>query len=88
MEMEDTELSVSEGKQVRKETVLFTAESAQGVTETYRNIVAMNINYYMGGVPDIWRHAHRNGANLIDKNQKYKGNSHSDGLLEWLSFKH
>ena len=57
-----------------------------GVKEKYRNIVAMNINYYMGGVPDIWRHAYRNGANLIDKGKQYRENSHSDGIIEFISF--
>lgn len=55
--------------------------------EKYRHIVAMNINYYMGGVPNIWRNCYRNGANLIDKTKKYRENSHSDGILEFLSFK-
>lgn len=42
----------------------------------------------MGGVPNIWKYAHKHGANLIDQGKVFKTNSHSDGIIEWLSFKH
>lgn len=67
--------------------MLFTKLSANGVREKYRNIVALNINYYMGGVPNIWQNCYRNGANLLDRNKQYHENSHSDGILEFISFK-
>lgn len=50
----------------------------------YQNLVALNINSYMGGVVDIWKKA--NEDQLLKKHKEPHVSSHSDGLLEFVSF--
>ncbi len=47
------------------------------------NLLAMNINSFMGGIVDVWKNAK---VNPHLQGEKFTDQSHSDGKLEFLSF--
>ena len=67
--------------------VIFKSSEEQLLLKKYRNIVALNINSYMGGVANVWEHS--KGLKLKSQTvNKYLPNDHSDGILEFVAFKH
>lgn len=71
-EVEDTE----EGKM----NMVFKSEEERMRLKKFRNIVALNINSYMGGVNGIWEYSKQSELKSQSGNS-YVPNDHSDGLL-------
>lgn len=60
--------------------IVFKSEDEHLSLKKYRNIVALNINSYMGGVSGVWQYS-KESFLKSQKQSRYCPNDHSDGLL-------
>lgn len=83
MEESDSEADVAEDGRIN---IVFKSEEERVRLKKFRNIVALNINSYMGGVNGVWQYSKQSGLSSQSATS-YVPNDHSDGLLEFVAFK-
>ena len=66
--------------------IVFKSEEEKLRLKKFRNIVALNINSYMGGVGGVWEYSKQSDLRS-QSTSSYSPNDHSDGLLEFVAFK-
>ena len=83
-----------EQEEEEKQSVIFSTDLVgdKMVLRKFRHILALNIDSYMGGVKGIWENSKESGikGGVEDggSSKVFQPASHSDGLLEFVAFKH